>query len=52
MTATVLCKAQSERPGTAAVSFILAGYRLVRVRYAEPQTFALFRPGASGRRVL
>lgn len=42
MTATVLCKAQSERPETAAISFILAGDRLVTVRYAEPQPFALF----------
>ena len=42
MTATVLCKAQSERPETAAVSFILAGERLVTVRYAEPQPFALY----------
>ena len=42
MTATVLCKAQSERPETTAVSFILAGDRLVTVRYAEPQPFALF----------
>ena len=42
MTATVLCKAQSERPETAAVSFILAGDRLVTVRYAEPQPFALY----------
>ena len=42
MTATVLSKAQSERPETTAVSFILAGDRLVTVRYAEPQPFALF----------
>lgn len=42
MTATVLCKAQSERPEATAVSFILAGDRLVTVRYAEPQPFALF----------
>lgn len=42
MTATVLSKAQSERPETTAVSFILAGDRLVTVRYAEPQPFALY----------
>jgi magnesium transporter len=42
MTATVLCKAESEHPETTAVSFILAGDRLVTVRYAEPQPFALF----------
>jgi magnesium transporter len=42
MTAAVLCKAQSERPEITEVSFILAGDRLVTVRYAEPQPFTLF----------
>jgi magnesium transporter len=42
MTAAVLCKAQSERPEITEVSFILAGDRLVTVRYAEPQPFSLF----------
>jgi magnesium transporter len=55
MTATVLCKSQSERPEATAVSFILAGDRLVTVRYAEPQPFTLFSarcqraPGAYAR---
>ena len=42
MTATVLSKAQSEQPQASAVSFILAGERLVTVRYADPQPFELF----------
>jgi magnesium transporter len=42
MTATVVSQAQSERPVTSAVSFILAGDRLVTVRYADPQPFVLF----------
>jgi magnesium transporter len=42
MTATVLCKSQSERPEATAVSFILAGDRLITLRYAEPQPFTLF----------
>jgi magnesium transporter len=42
MTATVLSKADSDQPQASAVSFILAGDRLVTVRYADPQSFALF----------
>jgi magnesium transporter len=42
MTATVVSQAQSERPQASAVSFILAGDRLVTVRYVDPQPFALF----------
>ena len=42
MTATIVAKAETEHPEASAVSFILAGDRLVTVRYAEPQPFALF----------
>jgi magnesium transporter len=42
MTTTVVARADTERPESSAVSFILAGDRLVTVRYAEPQSFALF----------
>ncbi|MGH6898426.1 MAG: magnesium/cobalt transporter CorA [Geminicoccaceae bacterium] len=42
MTATVVARADSEHPEATAVSFILAGERLVTVRYAEPQSFGLF----------
>ena len=42
MTATVISKADTEHPETSAISFILAGDRLVTVRYAEPQSFTLF----------
>jgi magnesium transporter len=42
MTTTVVARADSEHPETTAISFILAGDRLVTVRYAEPQSFALF----------
>ena len=42
MTATVVSKAESDHPQASAVTFILAGDRLVTVRYADPQPFALF----------
>lgn len=42
MTATVIAKADTELPEASAISFILAGDRLVTVRYAEPQPFTLF----------
>jgi magnesium transporter len=42
MTATVVAKAETEHPEASAISFILAGDRLVTVRYAEPQSFPLF----------
>jgi magnesium transporter len=42
MTATIVAKADTEHPEASAVSFILAGDRLITVRYAEPQPFALF----------
>jgi magnesium transporter len=49
MTATVLCKSQSERPESTAISFILTRQRLVTVRYAQPQPFDLFSNGANAR---
>ena len=42
MTAPVVARADTEHPEASAVSFILAGDRLITVRYAEPQPFALF----------
>jgi len=41
MTATLMCAADTENPRTTAVTFILAGHRLVTVRYDEPRPFAL-----------
>jgi magnesium transporter len=55
MTAPVVTKADTEHPQAGAVSFILAGDRLITVRYAEPQSFTLFSarcqraPGAYAR---
>jgi magnesium transporter len=55
MTDTVVSKAETEHPEASAVTFILAGDRLVTVRYAEPQSFTLFAarcqrsPGPYGR---
>lgn len=42
MTATVLYQAEETQPKTTPVTFILAGSRLVTLRYAEPRAFALF----------
>jgi magnesium transporter len=42
MTATVLAKSETDYPQAGAVTFILAGDRLVTVRYSEPQPFAAF----------
>src|SRR3984957_4476043 len=41
MTATLMCAADTQTPRTTAVTFILAGHRLVTVRYDEPRPFAL-----------
>lgn len=41
LTATLLCRSESSNPGTTAVSFILAGSRLVTIRYDEPGTLAV-----------
>ncbi|MDO8534223.1 MAG: magnesium transporter CorA family protein [Xanthobacteraceae bacterium] len=41
MTATLICHADSERPATTAITFILASGRLVTVRYEDPRPFAI-----------
>jgi magnesium transporter len=54
MTATLVTNADSETPESSALTFILAGDRLVTVRYADPlpfrafATYALRHPGACG----
>lgn len=41
MTATLMCQSDTASPKTTAVTFILAGQRLVTVRYDEPKPFAI-----------
>jgi magnesium transporter len=41
MTATLMCQADSDNPKTTAVTFILAGHRLITVRYDEPRPFTI-----------
>ena len=41
MTATLMCHSDTDMPRTTAVTFILAGHRLVTVRYDVPRPFAL-----------
>ena len=41
MTATLMCNSDTDMPKTTAVTFILAGHRLVTVRYDLPKPFAL-----------
>ncbi|MGE3988252.1 magnesium transporter CorA family protein [Pseudorhodoplanes sp.] len=43
MTATLMSQSDTPSPVTTAVSFILAGARLVTVRYDEPRPFAMTR---------
>jgi magnesium transporter len=60
MTATLMCAADTETPRTTAVTFILAGHRLVTVRYDTPKPFILVEnklarscsPGITGEMVL
>jgi magnesium transporter len=60
MTATLMCQSDTDMPRTTAVTFILAGHRLVTVRYDAPRPFALVEnklarscsPGISGEMVL
>src|SRR5262245_23675871 len=60
MTATLMCQSDTPVPKTTPVTFILAGQRLVTVRYDEPRPFALIRyklgkacaPNVSGQSVL
>jgi magnesium transporter len=39
MTATVMFNTETDKPGTTAITFIIAGNRLVTVRYDEPKPF-------------
>jgi magnesium transporter len=41
MTATLMCNSDTEAPRTTPVTFILAGHRLVTMRYDEPKPFAI-----------
>jgi magnesium transporter len=41
MTATLICRADTDDPLTTPVTFILAGHRLVTVRYDDPRPFAI-----------
>ncbi len=60
MTATLMCASDTENPRTTAVTFILAGHRLVTVRYDDPKPFMLVEnklargcaPGITGEMVL
>src|SRR5437660_5069299 len=60
MTATLMCQSDTDMPRTTAVTFILAGHRLVTVRYDAPKAFALVEtklaracaPGITGEMVL
>ena len=42
LTASLLCKADTSLPMLTDVAFILAGPRLITIRYAQPKSFALF----------
>jgi magnesium transporter len=60
MTATLMCHSDTMTPKTTPVTFILAGHRLVTVRYDEPRPFAIVEhklgrlcpPKVSGENVL
>src|SRR6516162_4269800 len=41
MTATLMCQSDTDAPKTTAVTFILAGHRLITVRYDEPRPFTI-----------
>ncbi|HVX98719.1 MAG TPA: magnesium transporter CorA family protein [Pseudorhodoplanes sp.] len=43
MTATLMCQSDTDTPKTTPVTFILAGHRLITVRYDEPKPFAIIR---------
>src|SRR6201992_1605100 len=60
MTVTLMCQSDTDTPKTTAVTFILAGHRLVTVRYDEPKPFTLVEnklarscsPGITGEMIL
>src|SRR6476619_2825330 len=41
MTATLMCNSDTAEPKTTPVTFILAGHKLVTVRYDEPRPFTM-----------
>jgi magnesium transporter len=41
MTATLMCQSDTETPKTTPITFILAGHRLITVRYDDPRPFVL-----------
>ncbi|MBO3759057.1 magnesium transporter CorA family protein [Ciceribacter sp. L1K22] len=45
MTASLIWKVETELPELTDIAFILAGHRLVTIRYAEPRAFELFSAG-------
>jgi magnesium transporter len=60
MTATLMCQSDTDMPRTTPITFILAGHRLVTVRYDTPKPFPLVEnklarscaPGITGEMVL
>jgi magnesium transporter len=42
MTATVLYQTETAEPATTPITFILAGNKLITLRYAEPRAFSIF----------
>lgn len=42
MTATVLYQSETAEPATTPITFILAGDKLITLRYAEPRAFSIF----------
>jgi magnesium transporter len=47
MTASLLCHSQGERPGLGPITFVLAGPRLITIRYSHPKSFDLFTEQAA-----
>ena len=43
MTATMMCQSDTPMPKTTPVTFILAGHRLITVRYDDPKPFAIIQ---------
>jgi magnesium transporter len=41
MTATLMCRSETDTPKTTPVTFILAGHKLVTVRYEDPRPFQI-----------
>src|SRR3954467_7021464 len=41
MTATLMCQSDTETPKTTPVTFIIAGHRLITVRYDQPKPFMI-----------